>query len=187
MLSKLLGQVAVPASRPSSAPTPAACQALLEEAVSDYQKGEWAQAESRTDALLAQTGVPQAYRLSALNLKATLAACTHRLALAVELYQDLLREQPGHVEALANLGLSLQKLHRYEEAVVHLRQAIALRPGHANAHLNLGLTYQSLGRTQEAKASYLAALALEPGHLQAHFNLAKWWQDAFDFEEASRA
>lgn len=187
MLSKLLGQVAVPASRTSSAPTPAACQALLGEAVSDYQKGEWAQAESRTDALLAQLGLPQAYRLSALNLKATLAACTHRLALAVDLYQDLLREQPGHVEALANLGLSLQKLHRYEEAVVHLRQAIALRPGHANAHLNLGLTYQSLGRSQEAKASYLAALALEPGHLQAHFNLAKWWQDAFDFEEASRA
>jgi predicted O-linked N-acetylglucosamine transferase (SPINDLY family) len=107
--------------------------------------------------------------------------------LAVALYQDLLREQPGHVEALANLGLSLQKLQRHEEALVHLRQAIALRPGHANAHLNLGLTYQSLGRSQEAKASYLAALALEPGHLQAHFNLAKWWQDAFDFEEAGRA
>ncbi|WP_291935156.1 tetratricopeptide repeat protein [Limnohabitans sp.] len=187
MLTKLLGQASVPMSKPSSAPTPAACQAWLQEAVNDYQKGEWAQAESRTDALLAQAGVPLAYRLSALNLKATLAARTHRLALAVELYQDLLREQPGHVEALANLGLSLQKLQRHEEAVVHLRQAIALRPGHANSHLNLGLTYQSLGRTQEAKASYEAALALEPGHLQAHFNLAKWWQDAFDFEEASRA
>jgi predicted O-linked N-acetylglucosamine transferase (SPINDLY family) len=160
---------------------------LLEEAVSDYQKGEWAQAERRTDVVLAQTGVPLNYRLSALNLKATLAARTHRLALAVELYQDLLREQPGHVEALANLGLSLQKLQRHEEAVVHLRQAIVLRPGHANSHLNLGLTYQSLGRDQEAKASYQAALALEPGHLQANFNLAKWWQDAFDFEEASRA
>ena len=187
MLTKLLGQASVPASKPSSAPTPAACQAWLQEAVNDYQKGEWAQAESRTDALLGQAGVPLAYRLSALNLKATLAARTHRLALAVALYQDLLREQPGHVEALANLGLSLQKLHRYEEAVVPLRQAIALRPGHANSHLNLGLTYQSLGLTQEAKASYQAALALEPGHLQAHFNLAKWWQDAFDFEEASRA
>jgi predicted O-linked N-acetylglucosamine transferase (SPINDLY family) len=187
MLSKLLGQVSVSASKPSSAPSPAACQALLQKAVNDYQKGEWAQSESRTDALLAQPGVPQVYRLSALNLKATLAACTHRLALAVALYQDLLREQPGHVEALANLGLSLQKLQRHEEALVHLRQAIALRPGHANAHLNLGLTYQSLGRSQEAKASYLAALALEPGHLQAHFNLAKWWQDAFDFEEAGRA
>lgn len=187
MLTKLLGQASLPASKPSSAPAPAACQALLQEAMNDYQKGEWAQAESRTDALLAQAGVPQAYRQSALNLKATLAARTHRLALAVELYQDLLREQPGHVDALANLGLSLQKLQRHEEAVVHLRQAIALRPRHANSHLNLGLTYQSLGRSQEAKASYEAALALEPGHLQAHFNLAKWWQDAFDFEEASRA
>jgi predicted O-linked N-acetylglucosamine transferase (SPINDLY family) len=187
MLTKLLGQASVPAAKPSSASTPAACQALLEEAVSDYQKGEWAQAERRTDVVLAQTGVPLNYRLSALNLKATLAARTHRLALAVELYQDLLREQPGHVEALANLGLSLQKLQRHEEAVVHLRQAIVLRPGHANSHLNLGLTYQSLGRDQEAKASYQAALALEPGHLQANFNLAKWWQDAFDFEEASRA
>lgn len=187
MLTKLLGQASVPVAKPSSGPTPAACKAWLQEAVNDYQKGEWAQAESRTDALLAQAGVPLAYRLSALNLKATLAARTHRLALAVALYQDLLRQQPGHVEALANLGLSLQKLQRHEEAVVHLRQAIALRPEHANSHLNLGLTYQSLGRAQEAKASYEASLALEPGHLQAHFNLAKWWQDAFDFEEASRA
>lgn len=70
-------------AKPSSAPTPAACQAWLQEAVNDYQKGEWAQAESRTDALLAQAGVPLAYRLSALNLKTTLAARTHRLALAV--------------------------------------------------------------------------------------------------------
>lgn len=186
MLTKLLGQAAAGPGRPAvHAPEP--WQALLQEAVNDFHKAEWARAEVATDAVLALPGLPLPHRLSALNLKATLAACTHRLELAVQRYQDLLREQPAHVEALANLGLSLQKLHRHEEALVHLSQALKLQPAHANSHLNLGLTLASLGRAAEAKVAYEAALALEPGHVQAHFNLAKWWQDAFDFEAASRA
>ena len=184
MLAKLLGQAPVVASSGISLQQ---AQKLYEEAVQDYHQHEWERAEARVDDLLAKPGLQTDHQVCALNLKATLAARTHRLPLAVQLYRDILSHQPNHVEALSNQGLALQKLQRYEEALLSLLQAVRLRPKHANSHLNLGLTYQSLGRRDEARAAYLQVLALEPGHLQAHFNLAKWWQDIFDFEEASRA
>lgn len=183
MLTKLLGQGHAVNSHGMNLQQ---SQRLYEEAVKEYHQAEWERAEARVDDLLAKPELHPTYQVSALNLKATLAARTHRLPLAVQLYQDLLARQPGHVEALSNQGLALQKLQRHEEALACLLQAVRLRPGHANSHLNLGLTYHSLGRRDEARAAYLQVLALEPGHLQAHFNLAKWWQDAFDFEEASR-
>ncbi len=183
MLTKLLGQgPAVNSNGISLQQT----QKQYEEAVQEYHRAEWERAEARIDDLLGKPGLHPTYQVSALNLKATLAARTHRLPLAVQLYQDILARQPGHVEALSNQGLALQKMQRHEEALACLVQAVRLRPAHANSHLNLGLTYHSLGRREEARAAYMQVLAIEPGHLQARFNLAKWWQDDFDFEEASR-
>lgn len=186
MLAKLLGQ-APGASHAQPAITQAVMQTQYEEAVRAYNQADWPQAEVQIDALLAQPGLTLAYQIAALNLKATLAARTHRLALAVQLYRDILQRQPGHVEALSNQGLALQKLQRHEEALTCLAQAIQLNPRHANAQLNLGLTYQSLGRLDEARAAYQRALAIEPGHLQALFNIAKMLQDALDFESACQA
>ena len=87
------------------------------------------------DALLALPGLHPAHEVAALNLKATLAARTHRLELAVSLYQAILKRQPAHVEALSNLGLALQKLNRHEQALGFLKQAVQHRPGHAGWRL----------------------------------------------------
>ena len=162
MLTKLLGQGPAVASSGISLQQ---SQKLYEEAVQEYQRAEWQRAEARIDELLSMPGLHPTHQVSALNLKATLAARTHRLPLAVQLYQDILARQPGHVEALSNQGLALQKMQRHEEALACLLQAVRLRPGHANSHLNLGLTYQSLGRREEARAAYLQVLALEPGRI----------------------
>ena len=186
MLAKLLGQ-APGVSHAHPVITQAHLQAQYEEAVRLYNQADWPQAEAQADTLLAQSGLTLAYQIAALNLKATLAARTHRLELAVQLYRDILKRQPGHVEALSNQGLALQKLQRHEEALTCLAHAVQLNPGHANAQLNVGLTYQSLGRLEEARAAYQRVLTIEPQHLQALFNIAKMRQDAFDFESASRA
>lgn len=186
MLAKLLGQApGVPHAPPAI--TQAHMQAQYEEAMRLYNQADWSQAEAQADALLAQPGLSSVFQIAALNLKATLAARTHRLEEAVRLYRDILSRQPGHVDALSNQGLALQKLQRHEEALTCLAQAVKLNPGHANSQLNLGLTYQSLGRPHEARCAYQRALAIEPGHLQALFNIAKMLQDEFDFEGASRA
>lgn len=188
MLAQLLGQrPAVNTRLTGSTQTLANIQAGYEDAVRLYNQGDWPQAEAQTDALLAQPGLTPAFQVAALNLKATLAARTHRLELAVQLYRDILSRQPGHVDALSNQGLALQKLKRHEEALTCLAQAVRLNPGHAHSHLNLGLVYQSLGRLDEARAAYQRTLAIEPGHVQALFNIAKMRQDALDFEGASQA
>ena len=170
-----------------AAPTVAQAQALYDAAVNFYHRAEWDQAEAQTDALLAMPGLHAVHEVAALNLKATLAARTHRLELAVSLYQAILKRQPAHVEALSNLGLALQKLNRHEQALGFLKQAVQHRPGHANSQLNLGLTYQSLGQLAEARAAYQRTLAIEPDNVQARFNIAKMLQDTFDFEAASQA
>lgn len=185
MLAKLLGQAAHPVS--PVAINLAQAKTLYEEVVSLYHRAEWDQAEQQVDAMLAKPGLHPTYEVAGLNLKATLAARTHRLEAAVSLYQAILQRQPAHVEALSNLGLALQKLNRHEEALDFLTQALKHRPGHANSQLNLGLTYQSLGRQEDALAAYQRTLAIEPGNVQARFNIAKMLQDSFDFEAASQA
>ena len=185
MLAKMLGQTAAQPALLSL--TVAQAQALYEAAVVMYHRAEWDQAEQQADALLAKPGLNPTYEVATLNLKATLAARTHRLELAVSLYQAILKRQPAHVEALSNLGLALQKVNRHEEALGFLTQALKHRPGHANSQLNLGLTCQSLGRREEALAAYQRTLAIEPGNVQARFNIAKMLQDDFDFEAASQA
>lgn len=185
MLAKMLGQAVPQPVR--AAPTVAQAQALYDAAVNFYHRAEWDQAEAQTDALLAMPGLHAVHEVAALNLKATLAARTHRLELAVSLYQAILKRQPAHVEALSNLGLALQKLNRHEQALGFLKQAVQHRPGHANSQLNLGLTYQSLGQLAEARAAYQRTLAIEPDNVQARFNIAKMLQDTFDFEAASQA
>lgn len=185
VLAKMLGQ-AVPGPV-RSAPAASQAQILYEAAVALYHRAEWDQAEQQADTLLAMPGLHATHEVAALNLKATLAARTHRLELAVTLYQAILKRQPAHVEALSNLGLALQKLKRHEQALGFLKQAVHHRPGHANSQLNLGLTYQSLGQWAEARAAYQRTLTIEPGNVQARFNIAKMLQDTFDFEAASQA
>jgi predicted O-linked N-acetylglucosamine transferase (SPINDLY family) len=185
MLTQMLGHAAAPSAR--LAPVLAKAQALYEAAVAMYHRGDWDLAEQQIDVLLAMPGLHATHEVAALNLKATLAARTHRLALAVSQYQAILQRQPAHVEALSNLGLALQKLKRHAEALGFLKQAVQHRPGHANSQLNLGLTYQSLGQLTLAREAYQRTLAIEPGNVQARFNIAKMLQDDFDFEAASQA
>ena len=186
MLAKLLGQAA-PKSTALNASTQANMQALYDAAAALYHSAEWERAEQQADALLQLPGLLVSYEVATLNLKATLAARTHRLEQAAQLYQAILQRQPTHIDALSNLGLVLQKLNRHQEALAVLTQAIQHHPSHANAQLNLGLAYQSLGRHEEAQAAYQRTLSIEPMNVQALFNIAKMLQDAFDFEEASKA
>ena len=151
MLAQLLGKAVVPQPA-KTVPNLAHMQALYDAAVALYHRAEWEQAEHQADVLLAQPGLHGSYEIAALNLKATLAARTHRLDSAVQLYQAILQREPAHVEALSNMGLALQKLDRHEEALGFLKQAVQHRPGHASSQLNLGLTYQSLGQMAEARA-----------------------------------
>jgi predicted O-linked N-acetylglucosamine transferase (SPINDLY family) len=110
-----------------------------------------------------------------LQKKMTLAIQHHqagRLALAAQLYQEIIARDPRHADALRLLGVVAQQSGRHERAVDLLEQAIAVNRRIAEYHSDLGLALHALGRYPQAVAAFQAALQLKPNLVEAHFNLA---------------
>jgi len=70
-----------------------------------------------------------------------------------------------------NLGLSLQGLGRFEEAVEAYQKAVRIAPEFADAHDRLGYVLQSLGRHQDATVHFQAVLKIRPNFAEAHLSL----------------
>jgi Tfp pilus assembly protein PilF len=78
---------------------------------------------------------------------------------------------PKSALAHYNLGVTLWKNGRRQEAIEQYEQALSLKPDHALAHNNLGLALQKTGRLRDAISHYKQALRLEPGYVEALNNL----------------
>jgi tetratricopeptide (TPR) repeat protein len=74
-------------------------------------------------------------------------------------------------EAHNNLGVSLAKLGKVDEAIKHYADALRQRPRYADAYLNLGNVQAAQKKPAEAIASYRKALAINPRSADAHYNL----------------
>ncbi len=104
--------------------------------------------------------------------RATLLDALGRTTPAIDAYVDVLRREPGHGEALANLGTLLFNTGRrsaarltYEEALRHNGESVPLLVNLANALLELG-------EIASARDRYERALALDPASARAHQGLS---------------
>lgn len=85
----------------------------------------------------------------------------------------------GNSFALYNLGYSLMKKGRYDEAIYYYREAIRLQSQGAataqvdnvTAHFLLGLAFANNNQWDEAIVCYRKALDIQPGYADAHNNL----------------
>jgi len=112
---------------------------------------------------------------AALQATLTNAVALHRqgdLAAAARLYEDMLRRNPRHFDALHLRGVAALQAGRVEEGIAWVRQAIAVDPNVAEAHTNLGNGLRALGRHEAALASFDRALALKPEDAAARRNRA---------------
>jgi tetratricopeptide (TPR) repeat protein len=105
---------------------------------------------------------------------------------AEEIYSQILRIDPQHVDALHLLGLIAGQFGRHDLACAFILQALRLRPDFAEAHNNLGNELRSQNKLQEAVASYQQALRLKPSFAEAHNNLANALQEQGRSSEAVR-
>lgn len=83
---------------------------------------------------------------------------------------------PADAEALCNLGTSLSKLDRFQEAEARLREAIDIDPTFATAHYRLGMNYSLQGLLPEAVTCLRTGIALRSRYAagddaQNHSNL----------------
>jgi tetratricopeptide (TPR) repeat protein len=89
-------------------------------------------------------------------------------------------EQGGRPDLDYNLGVSLKRAGRTEEAadtfsraISAYREKIAKNPGSAPLHLSLGGAYAEMGELEKATGSFRVAVAADPGNFQAHVSLAR--------------
>ena len=119
-----------------------------------------------------------------------LASAHHRsgdLARAEMLYNQVLRAEPSHVEALYNLGFLLHQQGKPDLAAFCYQNALRVKPDHVDAQNNLGVATMELGRFEEAAACLRQVLQLQPDHVDAQNNLGMAFveQGLFDQAEVS--
>ena len=94
------------------------------------------------------------------------------LSHAKSIYDQVLKIDENHYDALHYLGILLAQSARPIEAETWIRKAISIKGEDEKAFNNLGLILQDLDRASDALVCYQKALLLNPVFLEAHFNCA---------------
>jgi tetratricopeptide (TPR) repeat protein len=106
---------------------------------------------------------------------------------AEQIYQQILAQQPEHLDATHNLGVIASQVGRYDHAVDLIRRAITLKPDLAEAHSNLGNALKNRGLLDDAIAAYRQAIALRPNYAEAHSNLGSALREKGQLDDAIAA
>ncbi len=77
---------------------------------------------------------------------------------ALAISQAMLRAQPGHADALNNLGAALGQLDRGADAIQAFRTALVHAPDHLPSRFNLAAALEKQGALTEAAETYRATL-----------------------------
>jgi tetratricopeptide (TPR) repeat protein len=93
-----------------------------------------------------------------------------QLAQAQTKYEEILRVQPRHFDALNMLGVIALQRGDLAAALELLGRAIEIDPDDAAVHFNRGAVLQQLNRAEESVASYGQAIAIKPDYAEAFCN-----------------
>lgn len=107
-------------------------------------------------------------------------------AQAVPLFEQVLAEQPGHIEARYKLANSYKELQRNDAAAAQYRALLARDPRHGEALNNVGALYQAQGLFDTAENCYRQAIAYRPGLAPPYVNLGRILQGQGQHEAAAQ-
>ena len=95
-----------------------------------------------------------------------------QLAQAQALYEEVLKTQPRHFDALHLLGVIAAQTNNPQQALALFDRALAVDSSFADAHFNRGTALQNLKQWRPALASYDRAIAMKPELAEAYSNRA---------------
>lgn len=84
-----------------------------------------------------------------------------------------------------NLGITYDKVGRYQEALQELKAALQLDPGYIDVINNTAVTYYHMGKNDEAIQALQEAIQSNPDNVQAHCNLGNIFISQGRIDEAS--
>ena len=91
--------------------------------------------------------------------------------IAQQLYNQVLKIDPNHSQALNNIALIFTSLKEYQKAKDCFEKIIRINPNHLEARNNLGVILNELEEYQKAKDCFEKIIRINPNHLEAHNNL----------------
>src|SRR5712675_1676982 len=99
-------------------------------------------------------------------------------------YENILKAEPKHFDALHLLGVIAIQEKQHQLAVDLIDQAIAINPNDAAFYSNRGIALQALKLLDAAVASYDQAIAVKPDYAEAHYNRGTALHELKRLEEA---
>jgi len=96
----------------------------------------------------------------------------NNLKLAKNYYNQILRINPNHINALNNLGVLSLNLNKFQKSKEHFKKVTEINPNHYLAYFNLGIIYQKLNEIQSAIDCYENVIKINPSYADAYNNLA---------------
>ena len=127
---------------------------------------------------------PEKSQVASLTQKASVLHQQGNLAEAQVIYEQILKIQPNHFDALQLLGVLFAQIKKYSQAVEFLSKAIEINPNHAGAYNNRGIALKELKYFDDALASYDQAIAINPSHAGAQSNRGIVLKELKRFDEA---
>ena len=106
---------------------------------------------------------------------------------AQALYEQILRLQPRHFDALHLSGLIACERNDPQRATELISKAITINAKYAPAHHNLAIALAELGQFEAAVRSYDAAIAIDPENAKTHNDRGNALSDLGRNEAAARA
>jgi tetratricopeptide (TPR) repeat protein len=106
---------------------------------------------------------------------------------AENLFRRIIRLTPGdsYTEtSFVNLGIVLDEMERYGEAIEAFEGAIALNPKNLSARYNLGIAYLHAGMPTKAIESLRKASAIDPNHTPSRLAIADYYLENKYYTEA---
>lgn len=105
---------------------------------------------------------------------------------AIDLYREIVAEDPAYAAAHINLGTIHFHLRQYDRAEELYRRAAEEDPSYVLAFFDLGNVLDELNRLEESIAAYRQAVTLSPGYADAHYNLALAFERKGELRHALR-
>ena len=103
---------------------------------------------------------------------------------AQAIYEQILKIQPNHFDAMQLLGTIAIQAKNYEQCIELLTQALEVKTNYAPAYFNLGIALYELRKFDEAIQYYKKAITINPNYIAAHHALAKALKRTNQFEAA---
>jgi len=89
----------------------------------------------------------------------------------IDMLKELVKKDPGNIEAWIRIGNIAMDSERFQEAVDAYGKALEIEPGNADVRVDMGTCYRRLGDPVRAIEEYKKALTYNPNHLYAHKNM----------------